>query len=101
MIRVMDIIDEALAVYGIENQVRMYMEEAAELTVELNKMLRGRTDNAHGIAEEIADVQIMLAQLTRYYLISEEVEKVRNAKYARLAKRLGFEEEGAVRLPAE
>ena len=52
----------ALEAFGKEHQLIICMEEMAELTKELTKHLRGR-DNIPQIAEEVADVEIMLEQL--------------------------------------
>ena len=50
---------EALNKWGAEAQTLMVFEEMAELQKELCKHTRGR-DNREAIAEEIADVQIIL-----------------------------------------
>ena len=52
----------ALAAWGADAQTLMVFEEMAELQKELCKAARGR-DNREQIAEEIADVEIMLALL--------------------------------------
>jgi hypothetical protein len=48
--------------YGKEKQMIVAIEELSELQKELTKNLRGK-DNLDALAEEIADVEIMLAQL--------------------------------------
>lgn len=53
---------EAVRAYGKQSQLVMAMEEMSELTKELSKNLRG-ADNFKALAEEIADVEIMLEQL--------------------------------------
>lgn len=53
---------EAVRAYGKQSQLVMAMEEMSELTKELSKNLRG-ADNSKALAEEIADVEIMLEQL--------------------------------------
>lgn len=52
----------ALDTYGAQAQTIIAMEEMAELTKELSKNLRGANNTAQ-IAEEIADVRIMLDQM--------------------------------------
>ena len=57
-----EILSYALKIYGAEAQTLMVMEEMSELTKELCKHARG-ADNTDAIAEEIADVYIMLNQM--------------------------------------
>ena len=64
----------AVNVYGKTSQCTVCMEEMAELTKELSKNLRGQ-DNAAHIAEEIADVEIMLEQ--PHFSIPDTSETVR------------------------
>lgn len=52
----------AIDKYGAHHQMMMCIEEMSELTKELCKNMRGRK-NRENIAEEIADVQIMLEQM--------------------------------------
>lgn len=52
----------AIEKYGDNHQMMMCIEEMSELTKELCKNIRGR-NNKEQIAEEIADVQIMLEQM--------------------------------------
>lgn len=77
----------ALQKYGAENQTLMVFEEFAELQKELCKNARGR-DNKEAIAEEIADCQIMLAQMTLLHDCSDLVVKYKEAKLKRLKERL-------------
>ena len=53
---------EALNKWGAEAQTLMVFEEMSELQKELCKHARGK-NNREAIAEEIADVQIMLEQM--------------------------------------
>ena len=76
----------AVNVYGKNSQCTVCMEEMAELTKELSKNLRGQ-DNAH-IAEEIADVEIMLEQLKLMFSIRDEVTQQRTVKLQRLDNRI-------------
>lgn len=52
----------ALEKWGADAQALMVFEEMAELQKELCKNARGK-DNHGSIAEEIADVQVMLEQM--------------------------------------
>lgn len=61
-----EILETALSAYGSEIQHIVAIEELSELQKELCKSLRGQTDKQH-IAEEIADVQIMMEQMMILY----------------------------------
>lgn len=75
----------ALGFFGIENQTRMVFEEMAELQKELCKALRG-TPSLKNIAEEIADVEIMLEQMKEYYSLHDFVRDNKDYKIKRLEK---------------
>lgn len=77
----------ALAHYGAEPQKLMVMEEMSELQKELCKNSRG-CDNYLHIAEEIADVLIMLEQMVILYDCAEQVQDWHKVKIARLDKRI-------------
>jgi NTP pyrophosphatase (non-canonical NTP hydrolase) len=77
----------AVNVYGKTSQCTVCMEEMAELTKELSKNLRGQDNTAH-IAEEIADVEIMLEQLKLMFSIRDEVTQQRTVKLQRLDNRI-------------
>ena len=57
--------------YGHRSQKEMLFEEFAELQKEVCKELRNKGDKQH-IAEELADVYVMLQQLQLMYGISDE-----------------------------
>lgn len=57
-----EILKYAVETYGAQAQTLMVFEEMSELQKELCKHARGK-DNQEAIAEEIADVQIMLGQM--------------------------------------
>lgn len=63
----------ALETFGKELQVTMAIEEMSELTKELCKNSRGQENTTH-IAEEIADVQIMLQQMVMLFDCAGQVE---------------------------
>lgn len=77
----------ALSTYGAEAQTLMVMEEMAELQKELCKHARGK-NNQFAIAEEIADVLIMLDQMMVFYGCEEIVDKYKQEKLERLEERL-------------
>ena len=66
----------ALDKYGEEAQTRMVYEEMAELQKELCKHARGK-DNLDAIAEEIADVEIMIDVLKDAVLNDRGVARIR------------------------
>lgn len=77
----------ALQKYGAENQILMVFEEMSELQKELCKSLRGK-DNVCEIAEEIADVRIMLEQMVFMYGVHGEVKRQHKLKMERLNERI-------------
>ena len=83
----------AIAHYGAKPQLIVAIEEMAELQKELTKVLRGFGNAAH-LAEEIADVEIMLAQLKLIFLCERDMEEWRKKKLERLEERIGGAERG-------
>lgn len=77
----------ALNTYGPEAQTLMVMEEMAELQKELCKHARG-ADNREHIAEEIADVEIMLDQMMVLHECEDLVAGYKRHKLDRLESRL-------------
>lgn len=84
----------ALRRWGAELQTLVAIEEMSELTKELCKIGRGTRD-LEALADEIADVIIMLEQLRMIYGINEEVCQRMDYKILRLEMRLGTPEEDA------
>ena len=82
----------ALDTYGAEAQTLVAFEEMAELEKELCKHARGR-DNRDAIAEEIADVLIMLEQMMLLHDCKDAVADFRLRKIKRLAERLKEEKD--------
>lgn len=78
---------KALSTWGKEAQIAMVFEEMSELQKELCKHLRGK-DTTQGIAEEIADVEIMLCQMKLLFGIESLVKERRGDKVTRLLERL-------------
>ena len=76
---------KAIARYGAEEQEGVAQEECAELIQAISKKHRGKP---HNIAEEIADVEIMLEQLKIINGCENEVKELRKQKISRLAENL-------------
>ena len=76
---------DALEFFGDTSQKIMVIEEMSELTKELCKELRNR-GNVENIADELADVEITLAQIKMIYNIHDLVEEHRDFKLHRFAK---------------
>ena len=77
----------ALEAFGERAQMTMAIEEMSELAKELCKRCRGR-DNVEALAEEIADVEIMLQQMVMLFDCAGQVETFRRHKLERLAGRI-------------
>ena len=82
-----DTLKAALNLYGPEAQTLMVFEEMSELQKELCKHARGR-DNREKIAEEIADVLIMLDQMMILHDCESLVTRFRDLKIERLEQRI-------------
>lgn len=78
------VLEEAIKTYGVESQVNMAIEECAELINALEKYRRGRIGGL-AVITEIADVQIMCAQLE---IIFGSAEIERDFKIRRLWDRM-------------
>lgn len=111
--------DEVMNYFGIEAQIDMVFEETAELVKEFCKFKRyiqkqrkiketfdlldggfrsGKTiipmielQFKKNIAEEIADVEIVLEQMKQYFGINKYVSQVKESKKIKLAKYIGVE----------
>lgn len=81
------VLQRALDTYGSVLQIVVMMEEMSELQKELCKYLRGKCSQAN-IAEEIADVEIMLEQMKMLFCCADDVRDVRRRKVERLKVRL-------------
>lgn len=80
-----EVLKAAIDRYGAKAQEGVAMEECAELIQAISHKHRGRQ---HNIAEEIADVEIMLEQLKIINDCEDEVEIIRLIKVDRLRYRL-------------
>ena len=87
MMHEMSVLQRAIAKWGEDAQMKMVLEEMSELQKEICKLWRGK-DNRDAIAEEVADVVIMLDQLELMLDIQYQVEQYRQKKLRRLQKRL-------------
>ena len=87
-----DVFRNAVQTWGKEAQTDMMIEEMAELTKEILNERRGRD---HNIAEEMADVRIMLAQMEIIFQNAGEVEQKFREKVTRLDRRLQERRGGA------
>lgn len=85
-----DVFKDAIKEFGEAAQVTMVFEEMAELQKELCKWMRNgnSVELTHNIAEEIADVEIMLAQMKLLFDNRGLVLSYRREKTARLAGRI-------------
>lgn len=82
-----EVYQAAINKYGANLQMMMAIEEMSELTKELCKNMRGRK-NKENIAEEIADVQIMLEQMKILHNCGTAVCFWMDKKIQRLEKRI-------------
>lgn len=90
--RAKEILTAALNRWGPELQTAVAIEEMAELTKELCKHARG-AHNTDAIAEEIADVYVMLNQMEILHNVEARVIWWHNTKLARLEERIKAEED--------
>lgn len=82
-----EVLETALETWGPDAQTVMVFEEMSELQKELCKRARGK-ENVEQIAEEIADVQIMLEQMIILHNCGDAVREYRRSKIERLKIRL-------------
>lgn len=80
------ILENALKTYGKWAQIWMCIEECAELTNALAKLVRNRVTDTE-IITELADVSIMVDQLSMMFG-DEKVHEERQRKIQRLNERL-------------
>lgn len=83
----MDILIDAISKYGESMQFIVALEELGELAKEITKYLRGKGDLQH-IAEEMADVEIMLEQVKIMLPVGDMTKQMRRFKLERLAERI-------------
>lgn len=78
---------DAIDAYGSTAQEWVFVGEVGELLDAIADKKRGRCGTDH-IAEEIADVEIMLTQMKMIYRCEERVAEWRKQKVQRLAEQL-------------
>ena len=88
-----EIYKKAIETYGHMAQVGQTQEELSELNIELNRYRNSRRVDIAKIADEIADVEIMLEQVkmifcTTHDSFREKVKDRKDYKNARLERRL-------------
>lgn len=82
-----DVYLEAIKTFGALPQMVIVMEECSELQKEISKIIREKGD-LENLAEEIADVEIMLEQIKLHFSIGAMVEGIKAKKLTRLEKRV-------------
>ena len=82
-----EIYKKAIDKWGARTQITMVFEEMSELQKELCKVLRGNLVKEN-IAEEIADVEIMLEQMKMLFEVESLVIYNKRLKIERLNARL-------------
>lgn len=91
-----EVLQQAIDTYGSHAQEEMAIEEMSELTKAIVKRHRAADKPSYdkamsGIAEEMADVIIMLTQLLMFYGNRRDVQRAVDEKVKRLAGRLESE----------
>lgn len=88
----LNVLNSAIRTFGKESQKVVAIEELAELQKELTKDLRGKP-NLQKIAEEMADVEIMLEQLELIYGVGliQQKQVFKENKLKRLVERINLE----------
>ena len=87
MLKLLTALDLAMSTYGPTLQKIVCLEEMSELTKEISKDIRGK-GNLKNIVEELADVEIMVEQMIRYYDVNDSVRGAKDSKLERLRRRL-------------
>ena len=81
----MKTIHRVISTFGERNQKMQTLEELMELQAAVFENVHRGTDNRKNIVEEIADVEIMCAQLKEIFDIKpEEIEEIQTYKLDRL-----------------
>ena len=80
------ILTDAIEIYGEDSQIWMTIEEMSELGNALAKYRRGRVTR-EDVCEEIADVAIMMIQLSKIFG-PDDISDYLKSKLDRLDKRL-------------
>lgn len=83
----LDILNTAINLFGVDNQLNVAIEEMSELTKEICKTKRG-FHNENEVADEMADVYIMLEQLKIIFGNDIVVKERIDYKVSRLNSRI-------------
>lgn len=78
---------KALAKWGLNPQLNILQEEAAELIMSISKLRRSKYRRKSAVAEEIADVRIMISQIILGLQLEKQVKKWTVLKLKRLERR--------------
>lgn len=93
-----EIMQKAIGTYGLQNQMIKTVEELSELIQALSKAYSHLcSDNSDlksvdNLFEEMADVEIMLAQCKMMFHCEKEIQDWKDMKMARLKSRLEGQE---------
>ena len=77
----------ALETFGEEKQIIKLSQEIGEFLMAFTQYMEGRDRLSH-VAEEMADVHIMLDQWAEHLGCAEEVERMKRYKLRRLEQRI-------------
>lgn len=88
---VFSVVDKAIGKYGAEAQLNVLFEEMAELQNAICKYKRGRA-TVEEIAEELADVNIMLIQAIKIFDCADLTSKYFDEKIDKLSEKLNIDE---------
>lgn len=83
------IFDAALTKWGFDSQVLALAEESSELSAACSRFINHKTDSSR-LAEEAADVEIMIAQL-RHNGMGQMIDHEVSRKMTRLAQTVGVD----------
>jgi NTP pyrophosphatase (non-canonical NTP hydrolase) len=84
-----ELFERALTKYGMESQLGQLQEECAELIVEVSHFKRNRARvGIENLAEEMADVRIMLNQIEQALHIKKLIAEFEERKLRRLEDRI-------------
>ena len=73
------------------------IEEMSELIKEISKQIRYE-NNENNMAEEIADVRVMLDQLEYFYDLKDKIDKIYDEKLERMKDRIKEKSEKQINL---
>lgn len=82
------VLKAAIEKFGREPQMRMVQEECAELIQAVSKYIRSKESGFNNLCEEIADVEIMLAQLRLILDKDKYIDSIKDLKLKRLQSKL-------------